>query len=326
MARLDLAVMVLLLGGGVTASAQIFVTAGSTAPGDYLRGVGVEAWGVGQYELDSAVAERVRVDSFIVLNEYLSAVKSHTLTQQNRARAAKMAKSRQIYAERADRILNAPESRDIMNGDSLNAAIRDLTRGEITRTELRIDPVSLPPDLVRRLPFQFNEAGQTLSLPRLLHQGHAAWPVAFQDDRYARERKAYERAISDAIDQQIEGKVTREVIGRLEKAVAELEQRYHELERQRSPVAKMVIEVRDHIKDLKMSVELVKSQRVEKVVAVLDTYQGSTVEEFVSFLESHKIAFAPAETEEERKAYREVFAALKVQREILEERAKSRGR
>ncbi len=288
--------------------------------------MGVAAWGVGQLELDEAVAERVQVGSFIVLNEYLSAVRSNTLAEQAQRQANEMAKSRRLYDARHDRILNDPESRDIMNGNNLNATISELTRGKIGRSEFSIDPVPLPPDLVRGLPFQFNEAGQTLSLPRLLHEGDASWPVAFHDNFYAREKKTYERAISDAIDQQIEGKVTRQVILRLEKSVEELERRFDEWKRNRPMNAIDVLQARDHIKDLKMSVELVRNQRVGRVVAVLDIYQGSTVGDFVSFMENHKITFAPARSEHERKAYREVFAALKVQREVLEERAKNRGR
>ena len=61
-------------------------------------------------------------------------------------------------------------------------------------------------------------------------------------------------------------------------------------------------------------------------MAVLDTYQGTTVHDFVAFMEDHKIAFAPAELPDERKAYREVHAALKLQREILAERGRGRGR
>ncbi len=323
MKRMIPACLVLLAGS--IASAQ-FITAGSTAPGDYLRGVGVAAWGAGLYNLNTARAERIQVDSFITLNRYLLEVKSATLIQQNRQRAIDKERRRQNYVARADRILNDPESRDIMNGDSLNATIRNLTRGEIDRTELRIDPVPLPADIVRRLPFQFNQEGKTLSLPRLLHEGHAAWPVAFQDNIYEREKKDYVRAVSDAIDQQIDGQVTHEVIVRLEKAVAAIERRFNELERLRPGDANLVNPARIHLNELKKSVELFKSQRIEKVVAVLDTYQGTTVHDFVAFMEDHKIAFAPAEWDDERRAYRQVYAALKLQREILDEKGRTRGR
>ena len=239
MKRIGPAALVLCFGMSTTVSAQ-FITAGSTAPGDYLRGVGVEAWGMGLYNLNTARAERIQVDSFIALNTYLSQVRSATLIEQNRQRARDKAKRLEWFAERTDRILNDPEARDIQNGDSLNAAIRDLTRGEITRTDLRIDPVPLPADIVRRLPFTLNEEGKTFSLPRLLHEGHSPWPVAFQDNLYTREKKAYERTISDAIDQQIDGKVTHEVIVRLEKAVMTLEDRFKKLESLRPGDANLV--------------------------------------------------------------------------------------
>ena len=49
--------------------------------------------------------------------------------------------------------------------------------------------------------------------------GTGKWPVALQDDRFARERRAYERAVDAALEQQIAGKMSMEVIKGVKEAV-----------------------------------------------------------------------------------------------------------
>ena len=62
-----------LLGSGTQAQ-LVAVGPGSTLQGDYLRGVGIEAYGMGVYNEKTAIAGQINANTFMVLNEYFAAV------------------------------------------------------------------------------------------------------------------------------------------------------------------------------------------------------------------------------------------------------------
>ena len=62
--------LLILLLAGASAEAQL-ITAGSTPQGDYLRGVGIAAYGMGLYNLNTAQANQINAQTFMMLNEYI---------------------------------------------------------------------------------------------------------------------------------------------------------------------------------------------------------------------------------------------------------------
>jgi hypothetical protein len=57
---------------GTDARAQVLITGpGSTPQGDYLRGVGIAAAGMGIYNERTAVANRINTETFVFWNEYI---------------------------------------------------------------------------------------------------------------------------------------------------------------------------------------------------------------------------------------------------------------
>ena len=70
-----LAGLVLLGTPGNTAKAQYFgVGGGSTPQGDYLRGAGIAAMGMGIYNEKTAIANSINVDTMIRWDQYIAAV------------------------------------------------------------------------------------------------------------------------------------------------------------------------------------------------------------------------------------------------------------
>src|SRR5262249_43787823 len=67
-------VALLSLAGSARAQLPAFLGPGSTPVGDYLRGVGVAAAGMGVYNYTTAMAESINADTAIRVNEYISAV------------------------------------------------------------------------------------------------------------------------------------------------------------------------------------------------------------------------------------------------------------
>ena len=76
--------------------------------------------------------------------------------------------------------------------------------------------------MIRRIPFKLDQKGMMFSLQRLTARGKGKWPVAFQQDSYARDLKAYEVAIDKVMDQMIDGKVSNETIAEYKEAVSRL--------------------------------------------------------------------------------------------------------
>ena len=73
--RRILASLILLGSLGSTASAQYWGGGGgSTIEGDYLRGLGFAAAGMGLYNQRTAIADSINLDTFIRWNEYMAAV------------------------------------------------------------------------------------------------------------------------------------------------------------------------------------------------------------------------------------------------------------
>ena len=72
MARRILGILLIPILLGTPARAQN-IGAGSTVAGDYLRGVGIEAAGMGQFNLHTAQANSINTDTAIRWNEYVDA-------------------------------------------------------------------------------------------------------------------------------------------------------------------------------------------------------------------------------------------------------------
>jgi hypothetical protein len=167
-------VVALLVSGPTDARAQLWgrvcggswIGGGSTPIGDIARGRGVEAAGVGQYNLDTAIANRINVESSILLNEYIYS----SIQEGNREKAEhKMAELRrkiEHYNKILDRIKNDPDLRDRDSGDALNVLRDELLR--ISPSSLRLALVVLPGETIRQIPFQYAQKGVTFSMDRLM--------------------------------------------------------------------------------------------------------------------------------------------------------------
>ena len=81
----------------------------------------------------------------------------------------------------------------------------------------------LDPDIIRRIPFKLAEKGETFSMSRLSLKGKKKWAVAFQDPRFAGACRAYQRAVDNALELAIDGKMKDGAIVAVENAVADLE-------------------------------------------------------------------------------------------------------
>jgi hypothetical protein len=326
----SLVIVVLLAVAAGTGRAQFsrgggtYIGPGSTVQGDYLRGLGIAAVGAGVYNLDTAMANSINTDTMIRLNEYLAGVAKQENLANAQHRAWLLAKNRENYDKVRRRIMENPEARDVQNGDALNAVLVQLQDPTIDESSFRFSPVPLSIDVVRRIPFKLDSQGIRFSFERLSTRGKGKWPIALQDRRFAEDRRAYERALDDALEQQIEGKMSLEAISALEKTVNNLAERLDSLVKPSGD--KLYIESRDRLKELRESTQLLKSEKIQLALGELDRYSGTTVNDLKVFMVKFKLGFDVARTPDERKLYPELYTSLVQQRENVTGQAKPPGK
>jgi hypothetical protein len=313
-----LAALIVLLSLATPARAQFIAAgAGSTPEGDYLRGVGIAAWGMGQYNLNTAQAESINTDTFIRWNEYLAAV---ALEQTKRYVARIMAdanKRKEFYKQNKQRILESPEARDVENGDALNAILQQLLDYKIGDSTLRSAEYQVPlaADMIRHIPFKLDEKGERFSMDRLSLKGKGKWSVALQDDKFQYVKKEYERALDEALGQAIDGKMQ---LAAIEKLDAKADDMFRRLDEVLSPSSdRLYTEAKERLGELKSVVRLLKTEKIEQAIGEIDKYPGTTVNDLRLFMMSHHLRFAGAKTPEERRRFPELYAALVQQRDKL---------
>ena len=183
-----------------------FVGPGSTPQGDYLRGVGIAAMGMGIYNEKTAIAESINLDTTIRWNEYVAAVVKEQRREYVARREYLSAINKEMDKKIRDRLREHPEARDLLTGDALSDVMDQLTNPVISESSYRYAEVPLSVDVIRRIPFRLGESAQTFSMNRLTIKGKGKWPVAFQDKRFASELKFFEQAVDAALDEAIDGK------------------------------------------------------------------------------------------------------------------------
>jgi hypothetical protein len=313
MLRISLGTLVVLCLAGTASWAQLFVGPGSTVQGDYLRGVGVAAFGMGVYNKATAEANSINLDTSIRWNEYVSSVLKNENRENALHRQAEIAKREENYNKIERRIRENPEERDVQNGDALNAELDKLLDPKLSSSFFLNSPVPLSVDAIRAIPFKLDAEGVRFSMQRLSPKGKGKWPVALQDARFASERSTYERAFDNALEQQINGKMSLDAIVAVETAVEDL---YVKLDRVVKPGEdKLYLEAKRRLNELNDSAKLLKSHKIEGVIGELDKYSGTTVNDLRLFMEKNKLRFGRAENAQERELYPMLYAILKQQRE-----------
>ncbi len=305
------------MGPASSARAQRF-GGGSTFPGDVLRGEGAFAWGAGVYNLYTAQAESIHVNTAIRLNEYLAAA----LKQENREnaeyRAFVRAKHEANYKLIQQRLKESPEEKDVMKGDALNMLrIQLLEPSNESSVRVSQVPLTLPGDTVRRIPFFFAQEKATISFQRM--QGKGKWPVGLRDAKFDVERRAYDRALDHCLDllNEGKGKLSLPAVEALDRAVKDL---LAKLDREVPPYGgaglKVYLDSKNFLMALDASARLFKSYKVEQIMCEIDKYSGTTVYDLLQFMQRNNLSFgAAAEIGDERELFPRLYAAMVEQRD-----------
>jgi hypothetical protein len=319
MLRGSLRVVAVLIAMGPAARAQFnWVGPGSTAPGDYLRGVGVAAFGLGVYNLDTAQADAINVNTAIRWNEYVTMYFARENTEKARLREAQRERNEANWKAIRERIKNAPEERDLMNGGALNTLLDALNDPKIYESSYRSARVALSSDLVRHVPFRINAEGAEFSMVRMIPRGTGKWPIALQDERFAFVRRNYERAVDAALEQQMSGKMSLEAIQNVREAIEGIS-RALDAVAPNLPDKELYNRARTRIRELQAMAKLLDSDKIERAMGEIDGFAGTTVNDLRVFMQAHNLRFGTASSPEERGLYSTLYEALWTQKQLMDQ-------
>jgi hypothetical protein len=271
--------------------------------------------GLGSYNFNTAVADSINVDTAIKWNEYVWNVLKNENREAAERRIRQYTRHQEQWKKYEERLRNSPQERDVMNGDALNVSLEELSAPEVYDSYFHSNPVPLTADMIRRIPFMLGIKGARFSMERLAKKGRSKWPIALQNEQFAPERKAYERAFDNALELQIEGKIQTEDIRAVQQAVDDL---YQKLDRvMKATDEPLWQEAFRYLGELRTYSKYLQYHQIEQVMGQIERYGGTTVYELKAFMQKNNLRFAAAETREERELYPKLYAALMEQREIL---------
>ncbi len=281
----------------------------STPEGDFLRSLGFA-------EYSHAVANRINAETSIMVNEYMWNVVKNENRENAERRKEQRAAEAKAFKDRRDRIDNHPNARDVNDGSALNSVLHDLLDKSVSESAARYAKIPLDADVIRRIPFQRADKGETFSMGRLSLKGKGKRAVAFEDGRFARAIARYQRAVDDALELAMEEKMTESAIKDIEKAFDDLEDLFKRTPHVLDPRhQKLYVEGKEQLDKMRRSPGLFMRRDLQSVFREIDSYSGTTVDELVRFMQRHKLSFAPAETSVERELYPRLYRALVVHRE-----------
>lgn len=282
----------------------------ATPGGDIARGMGVYAMGLGQYDLANAYANSINTDTAMRWNA--GVWQAEQLYYQNRYENLKNRRIRQADVAKSisERLKDHPDPADITRGDALNVILAQLTAPKVRLVSLKTSSMALPSRTASEIPFQYASEAVVICLQQLTVEN--GWPMPLRDKKYETARKAYEKAIDDALRLDLNGDLTPESIAAVRTAVLDL---YHTFKANPPDNKEDYMAAETFLKGLAGGVRMLRSPAVETIISEIEKKPIHTVGDLLAFMEMFNLRFAPAKTPQQRALYQNLYTVLVAQRD-----------
>ena len=277
--------------------------AGGSTPGSSMaRGLGMMGMGAGMYNRSTAQARSINVNTAMRWNQAMFnssrvgarmfAAREKELKQQND----------KAYSGIRDRIRNHPTSRDVTDGDALNAVLDVLLNP--TNADASIQQIKTPirPETIANIPFEVASEGMTVCLDRMTMDGQ--WPQAVLGDEFKPEREGLRKAIQAALEEDKQGEVDPDTVAAVQAAIDRLRNKFEKLVPQTSPD---YVSAHWAIKAMDGLTKMLYSPQMDKVLSELEDYQGATIGDLLSFMQAFNLRFGPANSYRQRLIYQKIY-------------------
>ncbi len=291
---------------------------GATAGGDIARGMGAFAAGAGTYNLETAQANSINANTLYGINQYmyLSSMEAGAIERMRYAKRKAIVDKSVASAEKiAEQVRDNPTEADIDSGVALNAILDQLGHPSILGgSALRMANAKIGSKLVRKIPFKDNTDAVTIALDQLTDE--KSWPRELRDPAFDAERKAYIKAVDEALAEDKEGDLSAASVRKVRSAIADLSKRVGEV----IPASRQPdhLNATKYIKGLAGFSRMLDKSNFDQVLAELEKIDETSVGNLVAFMHAYNLRFGAATTPAQRDAYhRELYPVLVASRNKL---------
>jgi hypothetical protein len=287
----------------------------ATPGGDYARGLGYFNAGAGIYNLDTAQARSINTDTFIRWNQYLYEAHLEATRRYVAKRDGDAAKSKASYNEIVKNLRDNPTSRDVENGDALNAALDQLGDPRISSSSLKIATAPIDAQVIKDIPFRSASEAVTIVLSQV--KAATKWPSALSDDRFADDKKTFEEIVDKLRTEDEEGDISAESLTKAKNLVSSLRAK---IEATRFDDLAASQEASKFVKTLAGLVRMLEKPDTREAFDQLRMVKNSSIGNLLSFMHVYNLRFGAATTPRQRLIYDQLYPLLdEVRDRILKE-------
>ncbi|WZO95767.1 hypothetical protein EP7_002737 [Isosphaeraceae bacterium EP7] len=308
-----LALGVALAAGAADAQAQLVGGYGgspgwggwsSTGQGDFARGLGYFAEGEGVYNLNTAQAESIEADAVMRWNQFLYEAQRELDRKSYLRQTRDKQRTKDGYEARQRKLLSDPDSTDIESGSALNALLDQVGSAKKGSKSEGTSPI--PAALIKDVPFQSAAQAVVVSLGDLTSDD--AWPAALAGDEYAADRKAYRKAMDEALEQTKDGEtVSPQTAAAVREPVARMRARFAK----NPPEDKLALsEARDYLQALAGMSRMIQRPAIDKILGELESVKDTNLGNLLAFMHAYNLRFGPATTPRHREVYTQLHPIL----------------
>lgn len=319
----------LFLTMGATLLASASQSQSQTVQGDILRGKGRYLEGAGWYNLNSARAGRINVETWKSYNKEVQRIYRDYMIDRAKHIQYRKGLTNKLQDELMRKIeedqrrwRESPTAEDIASGDALNALAGDLADPSISPSSWRTAEVKLPTGMsLTMLAFKVADTKKsslmqsTVAVDRMLIKDR--WPLAFRRPEIERECQAYEKAIKGVVEkcrtgvelQAADYDNLRNAVTVLLKAVETDIPSRDDQRRQ----------AREYARRLDDSSKLFAEQAyAEQLIRDVSEHQATSVAELLAFMRDYRLLFAdPGTSPEVASLYEGLYGLLRQQKDAL---------
>lgn len=305
----------LLLAAGLPARAQYYGWGGwgggsTTAYGDFARGMGVFASGIGQMNLNDAQARSINANTAMQWNNYEWAINQSLYAEYNRRLIERGQETAKNINEIQQRLRNNPTPLDVNSGRALNAILDDFQNPKVQAEAQKVSEREMvPAKVVKQVPFFYSSDPFTFSLHAYM-DNEIELPEPLKAKEFEADRKLIRELVDQARKEDLEAAekpVSDETHKKLAEATRALRTKFEAMYKPNTPE---YIKTEPFLKTLTGFTTLLKSSDFEKELAKLKEDQQVSLHELLSFMSIYSLRFAPAENAEEKAAYAQLYPIM----------------
>jgi hypothetical protein len=311
------------------AAALLDTSDAQTPQGDILRGQGRFLEGAGWYNLNTARADRINVETWKQQNREVERLyrnflmDKHMHTVHNKKLGSKVQEDyRRKFEEAQFRWRTNPTPEDITSGDALNALAIDLADASIGPSSWRTARVDLPPDMsLTGLAFKVADKKRsallqsTVAVDRMLVK--AGWPLPFRRPEVESECEAYKKAVESVVAKCIKGtELQGKDFDRLRDSVTVLLRKVDEAVTARD---NQKAQAREYVRRLDDATRIFAEQEfAERLIRDVSEHKATTIAELLGFMRQYRLLFADSGSSPEvRNLYDGLYGLLRRQKEAI---------